>query len=167
MSKSKTIRDLERGAEATQKCEWLAERLSWLLCGGILVTAILGLLGPGWLSSFKKTSLDGVLEVSGYFINRNEAPTELIIQIDKATDEETVALELSRTFLDVIEIVDITPVPDSMKLGGQEIIYSFSSTGEASKKTVLLRYKSQSWGWLSFSCKYHNSSIGQAIFVLP
>src|SRR5215218_6554512 len=71
----------------------------------LLVAALAGLVGKGPLSKVKAASDGGELQVEHLRFNRYEGPTDLKIHIAaSATSNAVLPLQLSRTFVDKVEI---------------------------------------------------------------
>jgi len=149
--------------------EWWAERISWLAIAAILLTALIGLLGPGPLTSRERESSDGRLKVEYYAVPRYSAPAELRIAFEtRGSAAEFVELAISQSILDEIKLESITPAPVESKLGQQRVIHRFRTADIGDSGHVVYRFEHESFGPLSGEITLlPDSEIQLSQFVVP
>ena len=90
----------------------------------VLIAALTGLVGKGPLSKVKAASQNRELEVEHLRFIRYQGPTALEIHIAaNATAHGILPLQLSRTFVDDVEIERIEPKPESVTAGPTYVTY--------------------------------------------
>jgi hypothetical protein len=109
---------------AFSKREWRAQRIGrviWLL---LVVAAVAGVFGHGWLAKGRARSSDGILTVEYDRIARSQSPTQLQIDISKSSPDETLQLWIKRGYLDDCLIRMISPEPNRTATSMDRIVYS-------------------------------------------
>jgi hypothetical protein len=149
--------------------EWWAERVGWLVIAAIWIAALLGLLGPGPLTSRERESSDGRLKVEYYAVPRYSAPAELRIAFEPlGSAEEFIELAISQSILDEIKLESITPAPVESRLGQQRVIHRFRTIDLGDRGHVVYRFEHESFGPLSGSITLlPESEIQLSQFVCP
>jgi hypothetical protein len=107
------------------RLEWRLERVGWAIMALIIVAALIGLLGPGPVSSTtvgKGSVLWGEYE---QFI-RYQAPHVLRLHVRPKGTDSLVHLRLSRTFVDNVEMMQIKPEPAHIEAESNHFSYSFA-----------------------------------------
>jgi hypothetical protein len=107
-----------------QRREWRIQRVVWLLLAALLVAALAGLLGPGPLSSTSRQAAG--FDVHYLRFTRWQAPHTLTITVLPSAGP-TVALAINRSYLDSMQVQQITPQPASVKLSGNNYIFDFDN----------------------------------------
>jgi hypothetical protein len=109
-----------------QRREWRIQRVVWFLLAVLLVAALAGLLGPGPLSSTARQASG--FEVHYLRFTRWQAPHTLTITLQPSA-AQTVALSINRSYLDSMQVQQITPQPASVKLSGDNYVFLFDTRG--------------------------------------
>jgi hypothetical protein len=149
--------------------EWIAERWGMALIAVVVAAALSGLLGPGPLSHRTETSSDGQLSINHYALQRYEAPAELVVRF-RAPPSGTnlIRLGLSRTLTDRITVEGITPEPESTEMEDGRIVYSFRASNLSGEGQIIVRYKNDEFGSVSYAADLiEGSRVQVAEFVLP
>jgi hypothetical protein len=147
-----SFRDLERPQNRRhQEREWTAERACWCGMGLIVVTALIGLLGPGPLSSRERVSNDESLRVRFMGVERKEAPSLLEIWIqDRGSKSGDTVLVVSRTLADATTAQMIVPTPSGTAVESDKVLLTFRAGEGKEKGKIVYRYKHDRAGWISY-----------------
>jgi len=152
-----------------QHREWIAERIGWGAIGLIILAALLGLLGPGVLSHRVASSSDGRLTVDYYRLQRNEAPSELLIRFDHpGADQDRLRLTISRELTDAVTIDGIAPEPDAVEMQADRLVYTFLASGSSPARKIVVRYQNHQMGALHYEVALEGGpSVSLSHFVYP
>jgi hypothetical protein len=118
--------DLEIGEDlAFQHKEWRVQRALWLFIAAGLIAAVIGLIGPGPLSSVSAGA-------AGFRVNylrfaRWQAPQSLVISVG-SQHSQALQLSFNRSFLDSMAVQQITPQPSSEKVSSAGFAFTFDAT---------------------------------------
>lgn len=121
-----------------QRREWRIQTIAWFGLVALLVAALAGLVGPGPLSSTSRRA--SALEVRYLRFTRWQAPETLVVTIRRATPGP-LQLTINRSYLDGVQVQQITPQPSGVKASGTNSVFTFDaqSTGAASDITFDLQ----------------------------
>jgi hypothetical protein len=123
-SASKT-QDLESAeALAFQRKSWKIQRVGWFLMGALLVLALLGAFGDGWLARTSRHSADSTVSVRYDRVARLESPAEIEISAVPEGDG-TLDLTVDQALLAATSLSDLQPLPREIVAlpGGQRLSY--------------------------------------------
>jgi len=122
----KQARELQIEEDAQfQEREWKVERAGWLVMGLVILATLLGLFGRGPLSQAMASGPQG-FQVNYERFARNQSPLELRVRLPlQAFSEGEARLWIERQYLELFEIEDIVPEPDSVEFGPERVIYIF------------------------------------------
>jgi hypothetical protein len=121
-----------------QRSEWRVQRVGWGLWALVVLAALVGLLGPGPLSSAEATSPDGSLAVSYDRFLHSNTPSQMEVQVAPgSTAEEPLRLDVSRELLDSLQIMRIEPEPEQRELREDGIAYTFLRAGAAESMRIV------------------------------
>ena len=110
-----------------ERLEWRIERIGWGTMAVLLSAALVGLLGPGPLSSATAGKTDSILRVEYNRFERYQAPAMLRVHLAPgAARDGKVRLWLSRTYVENIELRHIDPEPESVEVAHDRLIYTFN-----------------------------------------
>lgn len=110
-----------------QDREWTVERVGWLLLVALLIIAVLGLFGNGPLSRTTSSSPDAGLKVAYERFGRRGGSQELTLRASaNAATNGSWQIEVTRAYLASLEIVTITPEPDSAETTRRGVRYTFT-----------------------------------------
>lgn len=117
--------DLELTEDFTfEQREWKVQRLAWLIVALLVLLGLLGLFGPGPLSSRTLTSSDGTLRLEYNRFERYQAPSELRLYF--AASEQTKArVWISGQFMQNMKLETISPPPEQVEMRDAGVIYTF------------------------------------------
>jgi hypothetical protein len=143
----------------------VVQRIGWLIMASFVVAALLGLLGPGPLSSRRLASENGRLIVEYSAVERYQAPSELRIRVlQPASPFE---LGISKAYLDTLEVEHITPPPASTETRGDALYYTFATGNDEQEVLVILRYQHASTGRRGAEVAAGAARVSIQQFVLP
>ena len=101
---------------------WMFERVGWIAMAAVLIAAVGGLFGNGWLSE-REVSAGGALTAKYSRFGRAHAPLELVVEW--LPRQEPAALWISRSYLDGFEIAEIRPTPSGVTVDAGRMHYTF------------------------------------------
>ncbi|MGN6134744.1 MAG: hypothetical protein ACTHOU_09595 [Aureliella sp.] len=109
-----------------QDNEWRIQRIGWTIWIGLLVAAMLGLLGPGLFSQTRSLSSDRSLAVTYDRFVHFHHPTTLVLSFEQALPaQEQLELTIDHALLDQIDIQRIDPEPEQSTLSSEGVTYRF------------------------------------------
>ena len=128
------IGDLEINQDLNfERRSWKVERVAWGVGLLILVTALLGFLGPGPLGKATAASADKSLSLQYYRVVRQESPVALRVNVDGSLAKNgALRLWLDRKFVDAIEIKHVDPKPEVVEINGERFVYVFKTVAAPS-----------------------------------
>jgi hypothetical protein len=123
------------------------ERLGWLAMGLLLLAALLGLLGDGWLSSATAGGANDPIRVRFERLDRASKPTLLSIMLaPEAAASGDVAIWVSRDWVEGVTIDRIDPEPASVAAAPDRLVYAFAVQAGAGPIEITLRFTHEGWG---------------------
>lgn len=151
-----------------QRREWRFEVAGWLAGAFVVALALVGLLGPGPLSSTKVLSPDGVISAEYQKYTRKEARREILLRLSGAAVRDgALRLSISHNFSETVSIESIHPEPRETVSGEDHLTYVFPVAG-ASGVEVKLRFEPDRLGPHEYVIAAGNGSqIRLSTFVLP
>ena len=118
---------------------WAIQRIGWVVMALVVVAAILGLLGPGLLSTGAKASNENAdLSVEEYerFV-RYMSPTDLRMQLHPgASTEGEARISLDRKYMEGFQVQQVTPHPQRVEAGPDAYTYVFA-VGQLNQPTAV------------------------------
>jgi hypothetical protein len=122
---------------------WAFERVGWLAMGVVVLAAVAGAFGGGWLSFQAATGGDSL--VARYpRLGRAHSPLELHVTWPASQSEATLWIE--RAYLDDFAIEEVRPPPSSVTLHPQRIYYSFRVSNAGERVAIELRVRAKRGG---------------------
>ncbi len=137
------------GTETMRFHRWqfFAERVGWCAMFVVLVFALLGGFGRGWLSRAATNSDDDSLQVQYERFGRKNADCEL--RLVSKTADDTVRLHFDRAFIESVRLEAFTPQYESSVLEPEGVTFNFTSQSDAGDRSVVMRYQPQKVGTLA------------------
>ena len=140
MAEAKSIGSIEIAQDLDfQRKSWRVQRAGWAVMLALTVFALAGLFGGGPLSSASAGD-----EKLGFLVRyerftRLTAPQTLYLDVSSTLirPDSTVAVWLSRKWLETNQVEQITPEPESTRVTPDAMEYSFRATGGANAKLTL------------------------------
>lgn len=150
MATEKTVEGFEIDEDLSfQRRSWRIQRIGWAVMALVILGALLGLLGPGPLSSTTSGNPDGPLEVEYDRFLRFETDTHLQIHLQpNAQSSDTVHLWLDRHFLEDVQIIEVTPPPDQVEPGPDRLVYHYQKTEPNTPTAVTIYFEPHAVGRL-------------------
>jgi hypothetical protein len=149
MSNRQRFGDLEVNEDLTfQQWEWRLQRIGWVVMGVIILAGLVGVFGQGPLSKVTAGEPGTPLRVEYERFMRYQAPTQLRIHLGiRAAQDGKVRLQVSREYMENMQIEHITPEPQSVEMGPDDVYYLFSVTNSERPTTVTFNLIPQTPGW--------------------
>jgi hypothetical protein len=122
---------------------WVFERVGWIAMAAVLIAALAGLFGNGWLSE-REVSAGGALTAKYPRFCRAHAPLELAVEW--LPRQEPAALWISRSYLDGFEIAEIRPTPSGVTVDAGRIHYTFHTARPHAPVSVTFTLKPKRGG---------------------
>ena len=137
------IGDLEINQDLNfERRSWKAERVAWIIAALILVTALLGFLGPGPLGKAAAASPDKSISLDYYRTERYQAPAEWRLEIDgKLAKQGELRLWVHRRFVEVIGTLQIDPEPESVEIQDERFVYAFKAVKAPQIIKIFFRFE--------------------------
>lgn len=111
-----------------QRKTWRFERIGWGVMALLVLAALLGLAGPGWLS--KTTATNAPLRVNYERFLRRDAPVTVEVHVDAdAVSDGAIDLLLDAGF-DDFRIERVVPVPTEWRLTSTGMALRFAVAGD-------------------------------------
>jgi hypothetical protein len=132
--------------DAFQHMEWRVQRIGWLVWAMLLLAALLGLTGSGWLSSEEVTSEDGAITVRYDRFLHYHKPTQLVIDVKRSESNGQWQLKVARSLLDQLQILRIEPEPERREIAPDEIVYTFLHSAGAPAGKVVFHVEYERYG---------------------
>lgn len=112
--------------QAFQCRMWTIQRYAWGVMAGIILVTLLGLCGPGPLSTRMAGTTSANLQLRYERFVRSFAPTDLYITLSSPPPSSATArIWLNRSYLDRVEVKRITPMPIEVSTSNHELGYTF------------------------------------------
>ena len=128
-----------------QRKTWRFERIGWAVMGLIVLAALLGLTGSGWLSQTIATNAQLRVEYDRFL--RMEAPVVFKLHIGPASvSADAVVLRVDAAFVEDFDIERVVPEPAAWRLTPEGAELRFAASGEGPLGVVNLRLQPQRYG---------------------
>jgi hypothetical protein len=137
-------------ALAYQERTWRVQRIGWAIFAVLIVLGLIGLFGPGPLSSTTVgASADG-LRIDYDRFARLHAPTTLVIHADRRVARgDELGIVLSGDAIRALELVATTPPADGTSVAPDGAILRFKADRQPGELTIVLYAKPQQAGPLT------------------
>jgi hypothetical protein len=104
-----------------QQRQWRVQRMGWFVLGGLLLLALLGVLGDGWLSQ-RRVVREGVRLEYDYFLREGKMTT---LKLEGAGTE----VSFNRDYLGRFEVERILPEPSESSATPDTVVFRFDEIG--------------------------------------
>jgi hypothetical protein len=145
---------------AFQRASWVVERAGWIALALLLIAALAGLFGHGWLS--KQTIGGGNLRVEFDRFQRLTKVTPYIISLQGGDEPK---ITLGRRFQSGYEVIDIEPRPIRSSAGETGLELQFASAGDNLRAVIWARPRS--FGRMRFSVSSGGEPLAVRAFIYP
>jgi hypothetical protein len=147
------------GKLSHERANWKFEHWGWLAIGGVLVAALLGVLGPGPLSKATAGQKGSNLWVEYQRFGRYESASELRIHVgERGLSTALPALTINRKYLEKVTVEDIEPQPEQVKAAGDEFIYVFAFAATNKPTTITMKIRGNGYGKLPVHLKFSDAA---------
>lgn len=153
---------------AFQRKWWAFERLVWAFYAAILLLALLGVFGRGWLAHTQRTSPDGELTLKYDRIQRTGTPSDLTVFLGPGSIRNgEIHLFVSQAVINQLGANRVSPQPQKSELGDGGILYTFPAIGRPA--SVVFALQPSGPGSFPFRVELPDagSSVSSKIVVLP
>lgn len=139
MSQRKRVGALEiHEDQKFQERAWLVQRIGWALMFLVLLAALAGIFGGGYLSRVTAESENLKIEYDRF--PRRLGTTMLKAQVTKADSDGFARLWLDLSYMERFEIQEITPEPDNVRIEAGRLLYAFrAQPGTPAEATFRLK----------------------------
>ncbi|MES2605445.1 MAG: hypothetical protein V4603_10945 [Pseudomonadota bacterium] len=108
---------------------WKIERISWGVLLLIVIAALAGLLGHGYLSKRTAGSAEAGFTIEYQRFERHQLQSQFTLQLTpEAVQQGTTRLLVGRDFMREMEITSIEPQPVRNELAGRFLLYEFDTS---------------------------------------
>ena len=142
-------------------------RVGMTLLTLFVLAAVLGLLGPGPLSSGTTTSDDGAIAIEHNAIGHIEADDSISLLLDGSTvDGDLVTVELTGSWVAGVDLTSISPAPAAQRLVPEGMVLEFD-VERPGELEVMLHFRAKDLGRLALTAATGDSTVSLTQFVLP
>jgi hypothetical protein len=124
-----------------ERRSWRWQRVGWGVLGLILLAAMLGLFGTGWLDSAVAGQPGSPMWMEYNRFGRIQAETsKLQIHLGPGTGANgKVRIWLNREYLEGVRVTNLTPEPESVEAGPDRFTYVFNAPDASQPSVVIFR----------------------------
>jgi len=146
-----------------QRVFWRVQRVAWVVLGGLLIAAMVGLTGGS--GPFAAEVIDeGDLRLTYPTIVRANAPGQ--VRIEVTSPRSATLVHLDRAFLETFEVRSVTPAPEATLATGDGVAYRVLVSGTG-RKTVQIEVSAQRTGRAFPSVTVDGRLAMLSVLVLP
>lgn len=127
--------------DAFQRTEWRVQRVGWLVWGALVVAALAGVLGPGWLSAAHQTSAEGDLSVNYDRFLHYHHPSRIELHVKSAQGDGPWEIHIDRSLAERFAVRSIEPAPEHATATPDGIVYTFLREGDEGRITLEVEYE--------------------------
>ena len=143
----KVIQETDRGERKRARAIHFVGVFCFVL---VLFAALAGLLGKGPLSKVRIGSVEAGLQIEHFRFIRYQGPVDLKIVVGaQATTNGMFRLQLSKAFVEQVEIQRIEPEPEATTAGPRYFTYTIRTETDAAAE-VVVRFVSNHFGRLAY-----------------
>ena len=133
--------------ETFHRREWVVQRVGWVVWGGVILAALVGLFGSGPLSHRVAESVDGSIRVAYDRFVHHHHPTVLEVYLRPAQDVgKELAIKVSQGFLNRVRIHDVQPDAERRELHSDGSIFIFTRDESAEAAKIVLHVEYERFG---------------------
>lgn len=151
---------------AHQRKVWVIERISWLVMAAIILSAMLGLLGKGPLSSVVLNEPDTGLSMQYNRFERHKT-TALITASLVPEPDRRARLSIARNFFDEYQLENVVPEPAAVETWQDRLVYEFVLPDQEGSADILFYVSPVGFGPIDVSMTlegYRELRFGQFIY---
>lgn len=117
-----------------QAIQWRVQRVCWGLFLGLIIAALCGVFGYGFLSTTSGSSSDGAFEVRYERFARASAPT--VIQVVSDSGGEKLRVYLTAEYLESVVVEHISPEPADVELEAGRQVFVFKLAPDTGRGVI-------------------------------
>lgn len=115
------------------------QRIAWAVMAALVLLALAGAFGGGWLAQAQVAAADGSLTLDYDRVLRADAPTQLRLTLSRSASAGEIAeLTLPSGYLEQIQVDAIVPPPLRARSGPDGITYAFGIASDGAPVAVVL-----------------------------
>jgi len=138
--------EIEHDMQFVQR-SWMLQRVGRTLGVLLIIAALLGAFGHGWLASDRAVTSDGKLSVAYERIAHFQAPCRMQIHVAAgAFTGEEFRLWIDRGFIDDATLRMVSPEPVHMETSGERLIYAFRSPESSEDARITIDLETEKFG---------------------
>jgi hypothetical protein len=166
MAKYKKLIEPER-EQSFQRWEWRIQRLGWAAGISVILAALLGVFGSGYLSHVNAVSDDGRLSIEYQRVLRRRQGSEFRVKFSGQSSRDPIRLWISQPFFATLEIHRIVPEPLKSFTQTDGTTFEFPLVAGSDSGEIVLHIEPDQLG--SFSAEIRTGEVGIPIdcYVLP
>src|SRR5690606_36515979 len=108
-----------------QQRTWKVERVGWLVLGAIVIAALMGLFGGGWLGRAAIAAADGRLSLEYDRLWRVQSPTALRLEVSPPSADDGVRVWMAWDYVESVNLTEIMPQPARVEGGAERVLFEF------------------------------------------
>lgn len=147
------VEDLEISQDPQfERQSWRLQRFGWLCMAVVVVGALLGMFGPGPLSS-ASASASNSFRVDYNRFWRMQSPMTVRVTVEpEAVHDGEAQLWFSQEYLGDLTIEQVTPPPSSVELTDGRVVYHFPTQSTEGPATIQFRIEPETPGCIQGRC---------------
>jgi hypothetical protein len=154
-------------SQAFQRREWRVQRLGWTAMALLVVAALIGLLGPGPLSSATAVTDDGLAQVEYQRFGHLEADDALTVVVaPAAVTDDSVDVELAADWVRSVDISSIVPEPQEQVATPYGLRLTVAAE-PGSRVTVQIAFRAMRVGVVDAGFRFDGQTVPFQPFVYP
>ena len=119
-----------------QSRQWTVQRVGWAVMALVVLAAVVGVFGNGPLANATARSSDGAYQVEYARFARHRAPTSIRVVLQQGAVGSEARIAIDRGYADGMQVEQVYPEPESVEVGGNEVVYTFKLAAEGTATTV-------------------------------
>lgn len=170
MTRTKKVGDLQINEDMEfQRRSWIIQRIGWAIFALVILLALLGLFGDGVLSDAQAGQRDGALWLEYPRFERFQDEFQIKVHANEGTATAgEIRIQLTRDYLENVEVNGISPNPDSEIEDEDWITYVFKTNGGSSPFTAYFYVTPQKAAPLSGTFRLQNADpVSFSQFIYP
>src|SRR5690606_2119682 len=125
-----------------QQRTWKGERCGWVGLGAIVIAALFGLFGGGWIGRAAISAESGRLSLEYDRFWRVQSPTVLKLEVSPLrADGDRVRVWIGREYVESMSVSQIMPRPVRVEGGGDRFVFEFATHGGGGAIGVVFRFE--------------------------
>jgi hypothetical protein len=153
-----------------ERRSWRWQRVGWAVMTLVMLAALLGLFGTGWLDSAVAGQPGSQMWLEYDRFGRAQAETSrLQIHLGPGAGANgKVRIWINREYLDGMQVTNLTPEPESVEAGPDRFTYVFNAPAASQPAVVIFRLEPDKIGRLNGQVGLEGgASLGFKQFIYP